>query len=191
MNVSSTPSMIRQNWIEQASVGFPKGMHGGKKAIGQCWSMKASSDGYFELFTSPELGHDGKPKPGNKGTRDQLETIAHELAHATVGTEAGHKGMFKLCAEAIGFIGPMTSTPAGPKMADCITRIIEKIGEFPAGALNVNDRKKQGTRLIKCECMECGYTVRTTKKWIEASGAPICPQDMDVMACDAIEGEDE
>ena len=30
--------------------------------------------------------------------------------------------------------------------------------------------------MIKCMCVECGYTVRTSSKWL-AIGAPICPVD--------------
>jgi hypothetical protein len=29
--------------------------------------------------------------------------------------------------------------------------------------------------MVKCECGDCGYTVRTSRKWLEESGAPICP----------------
>lgn len=115
-----------------------------------------------------------------------LETIAHELVHATVGVEAGHKGKFRMCAEAIGFEGPMTTTPAGERMRYIIGEIVKKHGEFPAGALSVSDRKKQKTRFLKCECMDCGYIVRTTKMWIESSGTPICPTDMVRMECDAV-----
>lgn len=35
--------------------------------------------------------------------------------------------------------------------------------------------KKQKTRMLKCECAECGYTVRTARKWLEQAGAPLCP----------------
>lgn len=192
-----TPSMQRQEWIEKAvaafrfhfssnfyiipdnvrvSVGIPKGSHGGKKAIGQCWSNLASEDGHFEIFASPELGFRGKPKPGNQATIDMLETIAHELIHATVGIKAGHKGEFKTCALAVGFVGPMTSTPAGEKMAAFIQGLIKQIGEYPAGALNITMRKKKQTYLLKCECTECGYNVRVTAKWL-CEGAPICPTD--------------
>lgn len=197
-----TSSAERHAWLEQAmfefrgvffvagyvvpnnvriSIGFPRGMHGGKKAIGQCWSHKASRDGHYEIFATPELGHDGKPVP--KATADMLETIAHELIHATVGTECGHKGAFKTCAERVGFIGPMTTTPAGDKMKASIAAIVAKIGEFPAGALDASMRKKQTTRLLKCECGNCGYTVRVASKWLEASGAPICPEDLEPMEC--------
>lgn len=34
----------------------------------------------------------------------------------------------------------------------------------------------QGTRMLKCQCPECGYTVRTTRKWIDVA-TPVCPVD--------------
>ena len=33
---------------------------------------------------------------------------------------------------------------------------------------------KQGTRMVKLTAPDCGYTVRTTRKWID-QGAPMCP----------------
>lgn len=179
-------SLERQMWCEKAvghfrnhfadcwwtipqnvriSVGIPK--HSGhKKAIGQCWPVEASTDGFYELFTSPEQGNE----------IDHLETIAHELVHATVGTKVGHRGPFKACAEAVGFIGPMTTTPAGPLMKKVCQNIVNSIGYFPAGALDITQRKKKATYLLKCQCPECGYTVRTTAQWL-ALGDPICPVD--------------
>ncbi len=29
--------------------------------------------------------------------------------------------------------------------------------------------------MLKCECVTCGYTVRTARKWLEEAGAPLCP----------------
>lgn len=180
-------SLERQMWVENAvkcfrqhftecgwivpenvrvSVGIPKGMHGQKKAIGQCWSDKSTSDGYYEIFTSPEQGKE----------KDHLETIAHELVHATVGTQEGHRGKFKECALAIGFVGKMTTTPAGEKMAHCVKMIINSIGFYPAGRLDISQRKKKATYMLKCQCPECGYVVRTTAQWL-ALGDPICPVD--------------
>ncbi len=37
-----------------------------------------------------------------------------------------------------------------------------------------HEHKQQATRLIKCWCASCGYTVRTTQRWL-AGGAPLCP----------------
>lgn len=93
-----TSSAQRQQWIESAaqmfrkhfewcgytipnnvrlSIGIPKGRHGGKKAVGQCWSNRMSSDDHFEIFASPEYGHKGTPDANV--TSYMLETIAHEL----------------------------------------------------------------------------------------------------------------
>ena len=150
----------------KVSVGIPKGMHGSKKAIGQCWSDKASSDGFYEIFSSPELGKEV----------EVIATMAHELVHATVGIEAGHKGKFKQCAIAIGLAGKMTATVAGDGLIPVINKIISMVGPYPAGKLNINNRKKVKTYMIKCQCPECGYTVRTTAQWL-AQGDPICPVD--------------
>ncbi len=51
----------------------------------------------------------------------------------------------------------------------------EKLGPYPHHSLNpiVKD-KKQGIRLIKAECPGCGYIIRTTRKWFEGVGLPIC-----------------
>ncbi len=68
-------------------------------------------------------------------------------------------------------------------MKNTFRGIIEKLGEFPAGALNIATKQKQPTRLIKCECEACGYIARVTEKWINSVGTPVCPQDMEAMIC--------
>lgn len=37
------------------------------------------------------------------------------------------------------------------------------------------------TRLIKCQCGTCAYSIRTTRKWITELGPPICPCNREVM----------
>jgi hypothetical protein len=117
------PSLERQQWLEagvealrerfadagytipqkvRTSIGWPK-RAGSCGAIGECWSTAASSDTHNELFVSPVL---------TDGVRI-LDVLAHELAHATVGTDAGHGATFKRCALAIGLVGPMRATTAG------------------------------------------------------------------------------
>jgi hypothetical protein len=50
--------------------------------------------------------------------------------------------------------------------------------------LRPDDRpKKQGTRMLKAECPECGYTIRLTKKWADV-GLPTCPTDGGALALD-------
>jgi len=49
--------------------------------------------------------------------------------------------------------------------------------------------------MLKCECVTCGYTVRTARKWLEEAGAPVCPTEghgvMRHDPLDADEGADE
>ena len=178
-------SLVRQQWLEHAvaalrgkfadagyivpgkmrvSIGWPK-RAASCGAIGECWSTAASSDQHNELFISPELT-DGATI---------MHVLAHEVVHATVGTNAGHKKPFRECALAIGLKGPMRSTTPGPEFSAWTEELFARIGPYPAGYLV--DAKKQGTRGLKCQCSMCGYTVRTTRKWLELAGAPICPTD--------------
>lgn len=197
-----SPSIIRQEWIETAvemlrqhfknnwwdvpdnirvSVGYPVGVKDGKRKLGQCIHAIFSADAHSEIFLSPDY----------TDTNEIVETIAHEMIHATVehptpGPDykpVGHRGKFAACAIAIGFKGPMTSTPSDTKMEEFIKVVVDRIGQFPAGRLNLTTRKKKSTYLLKCECQECGYVARVTAKWIEAAGEPICPQDQEPMIC--------
>ena len=200
--MEKSPSQLRSEWIDEAvamfrehftanwwsvpanirvSVGYPVGSKDGKKKLGQCIHSIYSADKTFEIFLSPDY----------TDTKEILETIAHEMIHATVENPnppvdykpVGHKGRFKDCALAIGFIPPMTSTPSGQKMLDYIDIIVKKIGQFPAGRLQLDKRKKKATYLLKCECQSCGYVARVTAKWIDQAVEPICPQDQEPMIC--------
>jgi hypothetical protein len=180
-----TPSLERQEWLERAveglrarfaaagydiprkirtSIGWPK-RAASCGAVGECWSIEASSDGHHEVFVSPEL-MDGAEIVG---------VLAHELVHATVGNKAGHGKPFKHCALKIGLAGPMLSTTPGPEFTAWTEALFERIGPYPAGFLSYSP--KQGTRQLKCECPACGYIARVTRKWILAAGPPICPSD--------------
>jgi hypothetical protein len=139
-------------------------------AIGECWAIEASSDRHAELFISPQLTEAARI----------VDVLAHELDHATVGTVAGHGKAFKQCALAIGLVGPMRATTAGPEFAAWAETLFKRIGPYPAGYLT--DRPKQGTRMHKCECPACGYIARVSQKWLSLAGPPICPTDRILLA---------
>lgn len=154
----------------KATCGFPSrgALSLRKRTIGQCWDQDASSAKVFEIFVSPVLAE----------PVEVLGVLAHELVHATVGTKCGHKKPFKQLATAIGLEGKMTETTTGETFKRFAASTLKSIGEYPHAELNPRSMlRKQGTRMVKCECEECGYTVRTTRKWIETCGAPICPLD--------------
>jgi hypothetical protein len=155
----------------RTTCGFPhKSAFASRQRIGECWSDTASEGKVFEIFISPV-----KADPV-----EVLDVLAHELVHATVGLAAKHNGPFRKCATAIGLEGKMTSTHAGKELKGRLQDIAEALGPYPHKKLTksmTNGEKKQTTRLIKCECNECGYTVRTTQAWLDLAGAPICPLD--------------
>jgi hypothetical protein len=136
---------------------------GGSRTIGQCFSTACSADRSHEVFVSPCLE---QPVP-------VLATLVHELIHAVDDCKNGHKGPFRKMAVKLGLVGKMTATIAGEELEQSLLAIAAEIGAYPHRTLDLSTLKKQGTRLIKLECPNCGYTVRTTAKWIEV-GLPTC-----------------
>ena len=165
------------------STGWPAGSRGSRKVTGQCWSPRASADGQTTaVFISPALAT----------APEALATLAHELVHAVVGLDAGHGAGFALCAKALGLQAPMTATTPGPTLARRLAAIAADCGPYPHVALDAGEsgRPKQSARMIKCSCAACGYVARTTKKWIEQAGPPLCPCNSDPMTATApAEGE--
>jgi hypothetical protein len=150
------------------AIGFPS--TGGKgRRVGECWDAKASKDATFEILLRPDLD----------APAELAHILVHELVHAAVGIAAGHGPKFRKLAVALGLQGKMKSTTAGPELVAALAPILAKIGPLPHAKLDFSGLttrpKKQTARLIKCECAACGYTVRTTRKWLEEAGAPVCP----------------
>ena len=153
----------------RVACGFPYGRRGGKgqHAIGQCWAAECSDDGTFEIFVSPEIDDRSRA----------VDVLLHEMVHAVVGLRAQHGPLFRRCAVAMGLTGKMTETVASPELAANLARWLANFPPYPHRKLNPAERsgpKKEGTRMLKLTCPACGYTVRTTAKWIEV-GLPICP----------------
>lgn len=151
----------------RASCGWPsvRAMSKKDRRIGECWTARASADQTTEVFVSPWIA-------------DAVEVAAilvHELVHAAVGLEEGHKGEFRKLAVALGLEGKMTATKAGAQLRERLNALVAEVGPYPHASLNglENGRKKQTTRMIKVECPACGYVVRTSAKWIEV-GLPTC-----------------
>lgn len=159
--------------------GFPVGARGGKKILGQCISPKASAAGTTEAFVSPTIDCPEKA----------IGVGLHELVHAIVGVEAGHGPKFKAACKAIGLEGKATEALPGPELAAWIrSEVLPMLGAYPHAAVDPSQRKKQGTRMIKLVCPETGYTVRTTKKWLE-QGLPVSPAGHEMVPVQEDEGE--
>lgn len=157
----------------RVSVGWPSrgGTASKGKVIGQCWKSVVATDGVAQIFMSPILGDD---------VVKLLGVLLHEIIHAWDDCEAGHKGRFARTARALGLRGKMTATvvEVGSELFDELTVIAEGLGEYPHAILRFEEmekqRKSQPTRMLKLECPEDGYIVRTTQKWLDV-GVPTCP----------------
>lgn len=170
----------------QVSVSFPSKSI--RKRIGECWASRASQcGGINNILVSPVLDD----------AVTVLGVVAHELVHADDDGESGHNGHFRKVATALGLTGKMTATAIGEDLKPVLEDLARELGPYPHTKLNIGGpgQKKQTTRMLKMECLDdaclChdddgnGYTVRTTKKWLEI-GNPRCP----VGTLMTLEGED-
>lgn len=161
------PYRVTCGWPSRGALGKKN------KTIGQCFYPSASGDSKNELIISMYLD-------------DPMEvaaTLAHEMIHAIVGHDAGHKGPFRHLALDIGLEGKMTATRAGETFKRSLQPILDDLGPYPHAKLDPRAKaSKQSTRLIKAEC-DCGYNVRITKKWIDEVGPPLCPMHGEMHIC--------
>jgi hypothetical protein len=167
-----TPHDIKVPQV-RVSVGWPSrgGTANAKRVIGQCWKGMVAADGIHHVFLSPMLG----------AKMEMLETLVHELIHAIDDCESGHKGNVKNgtgfagMARKVGLVGKLTATSAGEELMLTLAKIADQLGDFDHSPLRPTAGvPKQSTRMLKVECPEDGYTIRTTQKWIDM-GLPSCP----------------
>jgi len=134
-----------------------------RKTWGQCWTTQSVADGVQQICISPLLV--------------DPDTIAavlvHELLHACLPPGVGHKAPFKRGMLLLGLEGKATATEAGPLLTLHLLGVLKRLPDYPHAALSLAEVKKQTTRMIKLECVNCGYVVRTTAKWID-QGLPTC-----------------
>jgi hypothetical protein len=139
------------------------------------WTGKASADGVAPVFISPFLSD----------PIQVLGTLLHEKVHAVVGVEFKHGKHFRTLAVACGLTGKMTATTIGDDLNASLRAMAGQLGPYPHPAFDpsMSPVKKQTTRMIKLvagdEC-GCGYTVRTTRRWIE-EGLPSCPHFIEMV----------
>lgn len=115
--------------------------------------------------------HSPRPRAAPDAMPAQIAVIlAHELVHAAVGIAAGHGKAFKRTANGLDLIGPMRATTPRDGFLATIAPVLANAGPLPHARLDTGGEtsapRKQATRILKCECRACGYTVRTARKWL-------------------------
>jgi len=148
------------------SIGSPLTGDRKGKVGGVCYYQDDSKPD--QIYISPRWGQDV----------DILRVLLHEIIHVAA-PKAGHRGLFRKIALAVGLEAPMKSTPASPKLLAELENLATELGKFPHEALGSSEitgdkKKKQGTRLLKVSCPKCEYNVRMTQKWVD-EGLPKCP----------------
>jgi hypothetical protein len=140
------------------SMGFPKSRRGVSTTIGECWDGQAAADGRPAIFISPVLNEPARI----------LDVLLHELVHAAVGCEWGHRGKFVTVARTCGLVGRPTATSAGPQLAPRLYAVAQALGPLPHAHLTVVQVPKQSTRLRLWEC-ECPVKVRVASDHFDAT----------------------
>lgn len=173
----------------RVSVGWPSsgGLAKKKKTIGQCWFGSMAADGKPQLFISPLLDSVVESDSG------VLATLVHEVCHVAAGPDAKHGPKFVKVMKKLGLEGKPTATTAGDDLRVRFVQLMTELGPFDHSPITpVKENKPQTTRMKKCSCEDCGYVARTVKKWLDASGAPLCPCNKKVMKIDlGLEEEEE
>ena len=131
-----------------------------------------AEDGVNEIWISPE----------GSSTDDMLGTLVHELIHAALNNEDGHKGKFRECGLLLGLTGSMMSSVPGPGLLAQLITVVETLGLYPGARVSLDNffaqvpvgpngmpvpsaggkpaprpssgPKKQGTRVIPLKCMD-------------------------------------
>ncbi len=152
------------------SIGWAKNPGKGD-AIGQCfppaWSQGEKA---VNMFICPRLGD----------PIDVLATLLHQMVHASVGCEHGHKAPFKKVIREFGLAGKATATYAEPG-SECHTRltaVAEALGPYPHVPMIARKKSKRGSmggwvRLMSTN--EETYKVLVGPKMLEEHGYPVDP----------------
>ena len=153
----------------KVSCSFIKGVRGSKnKAVGVHYNPILSKNGFHEMMIEPSID-------------DSIEAVGiliYELTHAIQrhmfgDTVKAHGKEFKKIATAVGLTGKMTATVVSDDLKATIQTWIDEIGKYPHSSLNLSERKKQSTRMIKLFC-DNGFIARASRTAIENYGVPYC-----------------
>ena len=137
-----------------------------KKTLGQCVPRSWSKADINEIMIVPTVDD----------SEQVIDTLAHELVHAVDDNKSGHgAGFRKICmAVVLNVNSQMRYACAGAELKQTIAEIVEDIGLYPHNELNISQRKKQTTRMLKVSCTECNFSYRTSRKNIGMMANTIC-----------------
>lgn len=163
----------------KVACGFGPGARGGKKTAAVCIAPEASTEGITEVFISPVIS-------------DPVTALGAVLVMAGHAAGQGKGKAFKSFCTAMGLEGKAKEArPNSATEAWLRDDVLPMLGAYPHASIDLSKRdNKQGTRMIKLVCPETKdekgnpYTVRMTKKWLDAYGAPLSPAGCEMVVED-------
>lgn len=143
--------------------------HRKMKAIGLCWSADSVADKGREIWISAILD-------------DPMEiaaTLVHEMCHAALPHDVGHKKPFVKLARSMKLAGKATATVASEEFKTEWQPILEKIGPLPGAKFQgtiVTYKPQKTPKMKNVTCPDCGFFARIRCDQVEM-GRLTCPVD--------------
>lgn len=170
-------SLFRQHFSEAGlhlpkriyvSVGWPSYGVGtsDKYVAGEAWPKGVSKDRSNHIFISPKLNN----------PVDVLTVLCHELVHAYLDCANGHQHWFQTTASAVGLQAPWISSVGTQEFRDKMQEWSKQLGTYPHAGFRQRSKfyaSKSVNRSRKIICENCGFSARTSLKWVK-KGLPTC-----------------
>ena len=161
--------------------GFPS-TYTRSGTLAECWPDAASKDGTWEVMISPTVAL----------PVEVFVLVAGMALHTVPGGASRTSNSYRTACMDLG-LAPTDEAWKGLTGTDdfwaTFGDALEALGPYPHAEVMAAQKKTQSTRMLKLVCPLCGYTLRTSAKWI-AQGLPVCHDGTEFQA-EATEGEEQ
>ena len=161
--------------------GFPS-TYTRSGTLAECWPDAASKDGTWEVMISPTVAL----------PVEVFTLVAAMALHTVPGGASRTSTSYRTACMDLG-LAPTDEAWKGLTGTDdfwaTFGSALEALGPYPHAEVMASKKATQTTRMLKLTCPLCGYTIRTSAKWI-ATGLPVCHDGTEFQA-EATEGEEQ
>lgn len=134
--------------------------------LAECWPDAASKDGTWEVMISPTVAL----------PVEVFVLVASMALHTVPGGASRTSNAYRAACMDLGLAPADESWRTLTATEDFWATFgdaLEALGPYPHAEVMAAQKKTQTTRMLKLVCPLCGYTIRTSAKWI-ATGLPVC-----------------
>lgn len=147
----------------RVATGYPtNAKRSGFKVLGECIPNTNSADGHYEIWISPILADPIKV----------VETLIAQLCRTAKGALTVTNLAYTRVAEAMHILpagtgsNPYKEVTHGQEFINSYIAIIDSLGVYPHGVVDISVHKSQGTRMLLARCPTCQCSIRMTAKWV-------------------------